>query len=139
MTLDTSAVLAILLREPERYQFAELIEQDQTRLMSTVSVLEASMVIGGRKGEMGNAKLEQFLRRAAIKVMPFDQEQLAEARIAFATFGKGRHAAALNFGDCAAYALAQISGEPLLFKGTDFHSTGVRAVQPKRGGGNPPH
>jgi ribonuclease VapC len=125
MTLDTSAVLTILQDEPERTEFVALIEQSSRRLMSAVSVLEAAMVLEGRKGDDAGFDLDLFLQRASIETVPFDQEQLMVARTAFRRFGKGRHAAGLNFGDCASYALAQCSGEPLLFKGSDFAATDV--------------
>jgi len=130
MTLDTSAVLAILQDEPERTEFVSLIEQAPRRLMSTVSVLEAAMVLEGRLGEDAGLDLDLFLLRASVETVPFDAEQLQLARTAFRRFGKGRHAAGLNFGDCAAYALAQWSGEPLLFKGADFAATDVDRAQP---------
>ena len=125
MTLDTSAVLAVLQDEAERAEFVSLIEQAPRRLISAVSVLEAAMVLEGRKGDDAGSDLDLFLQRASVETVPFDQEQLVEARAAFRRFGKGRHEAGLNFGDCAAYALAQWSGEPLLFKGTDFAATDV--------------
>ena len=129
MTLDTSAVLAVLQDEAERAEFVSLIEQAPRRLISAVSVLEAAMVLEGRKGDDAGSDLDLFLQRASVETVPFDQEQLVEARAAFRRFGKGRHKAGLNFGDCAAYALAQWSGEPLLFKGTDFAATDVPRVR----------
>ena len=102
-----------------------LIEQSPRRLISAVSVLEAAMVLEGRKGDDAGSDLDLFLRRASIETVAFDPEQLLVARTAFRRFGKGRHAAGLNFGDCASYALAQWSGEPLLFKGSDFTATDV--------------
>jgi ribonuclease VapC len=128
MTLDTSAVLAILQDESERAAFVALIEAAPRRLMSAVSVLEAAMVLEGRRGDDAGTDLDLFLQRASIETVPFDPEQLAVARAGFRRFGKGRHPAGLNFGDCAAYALAQWSGEPLLFKGTDFAATDVPRV-----------
>lgn len=130
MTLDTSAVVAILRDEPERADFLSLIDQAARRVISAVSVLEAAMVLEGRSGSDAGSDLDLFLRRASVEIVPFDEEQLALARTAFRLFGKGRHRAGLNFGDCAAYALAEWSGEPLLFKGTDFSATDVvRAIQ----------
>lgn len=129
MTLDTSAVLAILQDEPERAEFVALIEQAPRRLISAASVLEAAMVLEGRRGDDAGADLDLFLRRGGVEVVPFDEEQLSWARRAFRVYGKGRHAAGLNFGDCAAYALAQCSGEPLLFKGADFSATDVAQVR----------
>ncbi|MEO8026071.1 MAG: type II toxin-antitoxin system VapC family toxin [Bryobacteraceae bacterium] len=125
MTLDTSAVLAIMQDEPERAEFVSLIEAAPRRLISAVSVLESAMVLEGRRGDDAGADLDLFLRRASVETVAFDDEQLAAARLAFRRFGKGRHAAGLNFGDCAAYGLARWSGEPLLFKGTDFTATDV--------------
>jgi ribonuclease VapC len=129
VTIDTSAVLAIVQGEPEREEFSLLIEQADLRLISTVSVLEATMVMEGRKGDSASSVLDQFLRDLAIKTVAFDAEQLELARTAFRRFGKGRHRAGLNFGDCAAYALARWSGEPLLYKGTDFGATDIRRAR----------
>jgi ribonuclease VapC len=132
MTVDTSAVLAILLDEAERIEFVSLLEQAPRRLISTVSVLEAAMVLEGRKGEDAGSDLDLFLQRASIETVAFDEEQLRAARTAFRRFGKGRHTAGLNFGDCAAYALARWSGEPLLFKGTDFAATDIARAATRR-------
>ena len=129
MTLDTSAVLAILQDEAEKTEFVSLIEQSSRRLISAVSVLEAAMVLQGRKGDDAGSDLDLFLQRASIETVAFDQEQLLVARTAFRRFGKGRHAAGLNFGDCASYALAQWSGEPLLFKGSGFSATDLPRVR----------
>lgn len=129
MTLDTSAVLAILRDEPEQEEFAELIEQDPTRLISTTSVLEATIVLEGHRNLAAGQQLDLFLHRGHVRVVPFDGDQLGIARAAFRKFGKGRHVAGLNFGDCAVYALSQWSGEPLLFKGDDFAATDVARVR----------
>jgi ribonuclease VapC len=130
VTLDTSAVVAILRNEPERAEFISQLEQADRRIISSVSVLEASMVLEGRAGDDAGIDLDLFLHRANIETISFDPEQLTVARSAFRRYGKGRHPAGLNFGDCAAYALAQWTGEPLLFKGTDFKATDVPRVQP---------
>ncbi|MCX6590098.1 MAG: type II toxin-antitoxin system VapC family toxin [Acidobacteria bacterium] len=129
MTIDTSAVLAILQDEPERVEFISLIEDAPRKVMSAVSVLEASMVLEGRYGEDAGADLDQFLQRAAVEIVPFGEDQLRVARTAFRLFGKGRHPAGLNFGDCASFALARWSGEPLLYKGQDFTATDVPRVR----------
>ena len=129
MTLDTSAVVAVLQNESERTEFVKLIEQASNRLMSAVSVLEAAMVLEGRRGIEAGSNLDLFLQRASIETVAFDHEQLVLARRAFQRFGKGRHSAGLNFGDCVSYALAQWSGEPLLFKGKDFTATDVARVR----------
>ncbi len=129
MTLDTSALLVILNDEPERAEFTSLIEGAATRQISAVSVLEAAMVVEGRRGPDASADLDALLRSAAVRIVPFDHEQLAIARDAFRRFGKGVHRAGLNFGDCAAYALARWSAEPLLFKGNDFTQTDIGRVR----------
>ncbi|MBS1829618.1 MAG: type II toxin-antitoxin system VapC family toxin [Acidobacteria bacterium] len=128
MTIDTSAILAILRKEPEQATFATLIDEAARRIMSAVSVLKCAMVLVGRHGEDAGSDMDQFLRRAEVEIISFDEEQLSIARSAFLRFGKGRHRAGLNFGDCAAYALAEWSGEPLLFKGDVLAATDVVRV-----------
>lgn len=129
MIIDTSAILAILLGEQEDFKFIEAISRDPKRLISAGTALELMLVIEARKGEIGGRELDLFLHRAKIDIVPFDSEQLEIARTAWRRFGKGRHPAGLNFGDCFAYALAKISGEPLLFKGNDFSQTDISIVQ----------
>lgn len=106
MVIDTSAVTAILQREPDAAALALAIAQATLRLMSAVSVLEATILAQARKGDQGVTELDALIRKAGITVEPFDRDQLAAARSAFRRFGKGRHPARLNFGDCATYALA---------------------------------
>ena len=118
--IDSRALVAILLGEAEASCFTALIEADAVRLVSTTTVLETSMVIGTRKGPAGIGELDRLLFRASIEEVPFNREQAGAARRAWLQFGKGRHKAALNFGDCCSYALAKVSGEPLLAKGDDF-------------------
>ena len=130
MVIETSALVAIFLDEPERAAFARLILAADRRLISAVSKLEAGMVAIGRNGLAGRSRLDAILRELAVAVVPFDEDQADIARDAFARYGKGRHRAGLNFGDCAAYALAIAEAEPLLFKGTDFGSTDVEIVTP---------
>jgi ribonuclease VapC len=130
MVLDTSALLAILQDEPERRSFNEAIEAADSRSLSVASLVEVSIVIEARHGAEGVRHLDRFLDRAAVRVVPVDLEQGRLARLAFSRFGKGRHAAALNFGDCFSYALAQALGEPLLCKGDDFHRTDVNVCRP---------
>jgi len=125
MVLDTSAVLAILQDEPERRAFNEAIEAADSRSLSVASLVEASIVIEARYGAEGVRHLDQFLDRADVAVVAVDVEQGKTARQAFSRFGKGRHAAGLNFGDCFSYALAHALGEPLLYKGEDFALTDV--------------
>ena len=125
MVIDTSALLAILQDEPERRAFNEAIEAADTRTMSMANFVEASIVIESRYGAEGVRDLDLFLERAAIELVDVTLPQGHAARRAFARYGKGRHAAGLNFGDCFAYALATERGEPLLFKGVDFDKTDV--------------
>lgn len=120
MVLDTSALLALLLDEPEAEDFRAAVEEDTTRLVSGVTLLETVLVIEARKGERGGHELDTLV--------PVDAEHVSEARRAYRRFGKGRHAAGLNFGDVFAYALARMAGEPLLFKGDDFAKTDVGRV-----------
>jgi len=129
MVIDTSVLVALLFDEPERRSLEDAIEADPVRLVSAMSKLEAGMVMIGRHGVEGAARLDRLLREVAATVVPFDEHQADIARDAFARYGKGRHPAGLNFGDCAAYALAMAEAEPLLFKGTDFGATDVEAAR----------
>lgn len=126
MVLDTSALLALLLDEPEAEAYRIALEEDETRLVSAATLLETAIVIEARKGEAGGRELDLFVHKAGIAVAAVDAEQVAEARRAYRRFGRGRHAAGLNFGDVFAYALGRTSGEALLFKGEDFAKTDVR-------------
>ena len=128
MVIDTSAVIACLLSEPERRSFVEAIEADPVRLISVVGVVEASFVILGRKPAGGLADLQAFLDEGEIERIAVDVRQADIAVEAFRRFGRGRHPARLNIGDCFAYALAKATGEPLLFKGGDFAQTDIQAV-----------
>jgi ribonuclease VapC len=128
MVLDTSAILAILLDEPERAIFTRLIEQDQTRLVSAATLVEVSIVIESRKGEAGRRLLERFLDLTTAEIAPVTADQAASACDAFRRYGKGRHPAGLNLGDVFAYALARATGEPLLFKGNDFTRTDIASA-----------
>ena len=128
MVLDTSALLALLLDEPEAEGFRTAVEEDTTRLVSAATLLETALVIEARKGEPGGRELETLIHKADVVLVPVDAEHVSEARRAYRRFGKGRHAAGLNFGDVFAYALARVSGEPLLFKGDDFARTDIGRV-----------
>jgi ribonuclease VapC len=129
MVVDTSALLAVLQDEPERRSFNEAIEATDSAALSVAAFVEASIVIEARHGADGLRALDRFIERAGIVVAAVDLEQGKVARDAFSRFGKGRHAAALNFGDCFSYALARVLGEPLLFKGEDFARTDVARVE----------
>jgi ribonuclease VapC len=126
MVIDSSALLAILLDEPERAIFRSAIARSGIRLTSVATVFETSMVLLGRLGEPGLAALTALLTIADIASVPFDLQQGALALDAFRRFGKGRNPARLNLGDCISYALAKSTGEPLLFKGDDFLKTDVK-------------
>jgi ribonuclease VapC len=128
MVIDTSAVVAILENEPERARFVRLIAADELRQLSAVSRVECTCVIEGRKRDAGRADLELFLREAAIEVAPVTADQAEIACEAFRRFGQGRHPAGLNIGDVFGYALAKVTGEPLLFKGDDFTRTDVASA-----------
>jgi ribonuclease VapC len=135
MVIDASAVIAILLAEPERAPFSEAIAADRIRLISVVGFVEASFVMLSRKREPGLADLRTFLGDGDIERVPIDERQAEMAVEAFRRFGKGRHPAALNIGDCFAYALAKATGEKLLFKGGDFGQTDVTPALPGRASG----
>ena len=128
MVLDTSALIALLLDEPEAEDFRVALEDDETRLVSAGTLLEAALVIEARKGEAGGRELDLLVQKAAITIVPVDEEQVAQARRAWRRYGRGRHDAGLNFGDLFAYALTRTSGEALLFKGNDFIRTDVGRV-----------
>jgi len=125
MVIDTSALLAIFLAEPERTSFLQRITEADTRRISAATVLETGIVLEARKGEAAGREFDLFVVRANLEVVPVDAEQIEVARSAWRKYGKGRHAAALNFGDCFSYALAKFFGEPLLAKGEDFSLTDI--------------
>nr|WP_305727908.1 type II toxin-antitoxin system VapC family toxin [Myxosarcina sp. GI1] len=125
MVIDSSALIAIFGDEPERPDFNRQIAAASRRLISAASVLETSIVLENRFGEEAYRELDFFLLKAAIQIYPFDAEQLEIARRAYRQYGKGRHRAGLNYGDCFSYALAKHTGEPLLFKGNDFSQTDI--------------
>ena len=125
MVLDTSAVLAILQNEPERRKFNEAIDAAESRSLSTASFVECSIIVESRYGADGVRDLDLLIAKAQISLVSVDEEQANLARRAFRKFGKGRHPAGLNFGDCFSYALSKAMQEPLLFKGNDFSQTDV--------------
>ena len=127
MIVDTSAVLAVLFREADAERYARVILTASPCRMSVASLLEASIVVGGR-GHATDAELDSFVEEAEIELSPVTREQVEAARQAWRRFGKGNHEAALNLGDCFAYALATVTGEPLLFKGDDFRHTDIEAA-----------
>ena len=155
IVIDTSALIAIFRLEPEADALLKAIVAARKRAMSALSVLEASMVMSGARGTTGTGvmtrpgavtgtglsrelgesadrfePLDAFLIEAGIEIVPFDAEQARLAREAFLRFGKGRHKASLNLGDCASYAAAKAKAAPLLYKGEDFRHTDLQAVLP---------
>jgi ribonuclease VapC len=128
MIVDTSAVLAILFNESDAQTYARAISEADACRMSAASFVEAAVVVEAQTRASGTRQFDAFFRRAGIVIEPVTEEQAHAARQAYTDFGKGRHAAGLNFGDCFAYALAKVTGEPLLFKGKDFKKTDVKAA-----------
>ena len=129
IAVDTSALIAIALREPERDTFMNLVSNNEC-LIGTVTVLECHMVLHDRVGMQGVAFIDALLRRPHVKLIDFNPDLLVIARRAFDQYGKGRDAAGLNFGDCMSYAVAKFHDVPLLFKGDDFPLTDVRPALP---------
>ncbi len=127
MIVDTSALVAILTDEPDAPRIAAAIRSARGNLaVSAATLVEATMVVEGRGGEKAGHNLDAILRHMEAEVVPVDRRQAETARRGWRRFGKGRHKAALNFGDCFAYALAIERDEPLLFKGGDFARTDVK-------------
>lgn len=128
MVIDTSALIAILFDEPDAPQIEVVLEGDGTRLLSAASLLETSIVVEARYGDAGGRELDMLLYKAGVEIVAVTADQIELAREAYRRFGKGRHPAELNFGDCFSYALSKHLGEPLLFKGEDFGRTDVVVV-----------
>ena len=128
MVIDSSALLAILQNEAECSAMAAAIESAPERLCSGVTFVEASIVVESRKGPAGALELERLVDEAGIAIEPVVRDQIEAARVAYRLFGKGRHPAAINLGDCFSYALAKTRGLPLLAKGTDFDRTDIAVV-----------
>jgi ribonuclease VapC len=129
MVVDSSALVAILRKEPEAARFTRAILRDSVRLISAANLLEVATVIDNQAGLSAGRRLDAFVERAGIGVEPVTEAQVRIARQAYVDYGRGNHPAALNFGDCFAYALAKATGEPLLFKGGDFEQTDVKACR----------
>ncbi len=126
MVVDSSALIAILRGEPEEPAFRNVIRTAPNRLLGAPTRVEASMVALGRRGEPGLEQMQALIERLELEVVPFSDDQAKLAIEAFRRFGKGRHPAGLNYGDCFSYALAKATGEPLLFKGDDFSQTDIK-------------
>ncbi len=129
IVVDSSALVAILRLEPEARRFLTVIAATDQCLVSSVSLMETSMVLAGRTGDMTAwMELDALIGRAGMHIVPHDDRLARVARVAFLRFGKGRHEAALNLGDCATYALAYTRSLPVLFKGDDFSRTDLQAA-----------
>lgn len=126
MVIDTSALAAIFFGESERPAFVRALFAARVRLISAATLFESGLVIESRQGDAASREFDLFVIRAGLEVVPVDAEQAELARAAWRRFGKGRHPAALNFGDCFSYALAKSTGEPLLAKGRDFSLTDIK-------------
>jgi ribonuclease VapC len=134
MVIDTSVLVAIVLDEPSRDFLRKALQAAPTRIISSVSLLEAGMVLRAREGQLVVPKLYSIVEELRIETVVFDEAQAKLAIGAFARFGKGMgHRAQLNFGDCAVYALAATRGEPLLATGKDFAATDLTVVSPASG------
>lgn len=125
MVIDTSSLVAFLLREPAAERLMAALKASPNRKMSAASLVEAGIVMHGKQGDAGERELDALVRRLRVEIVPVTRDHAEYARDAFRRFGKGRHPAALNFGDCFSYALARALDEPLLFVGNDFDRTDV--------------
>ena len=128
MIVDSSAILAVLLEESDADRYAQALTDAPTCRMSAANFLEAAIVIEGRGGPEAGHELDVLIERAEIELVPVTVEHARAARRAWRRFGRGNHPAALNFGDCFAYALVEATGEPLLYKGGDFTLTDIEAA-----------
>jgi ribonuclease VapC len=125
MVVDTSALVAIFLLEPEAEQFAHAILEAPRAAISAANLLEAGIILDSRIGHQDSSELDEFIVNVGLEVEPVTLNQVRVARDAYRTYGRGYHPAGLNFGDCFAYALAKTAGLPLLFKGGDFARTDI--------------
>lgn len=125
LVLDSSAIVAILQREPHAETLVATLEHYDVRRIASATLLETCMVLFSRYGDAGEREVDTFVHRTGTQVIPVTQEHVDVARAAYRRFGKGQHAAALNYGDCFSYALAKLLGEPLLYIGNDFAHTDV--------------
>jgi ribonuclease VapC len=130
MILDSSAVLAVVFGEPELEAFARAIAAAPVCRISAASLFEASIIAESRAGDLAVRQCDSFFRNSRVSVEPVTEDHALVARQAYSDFGKGRHPAGLNFGDCFSYALAKATGEPLLFKGDHFRKTDIQPALP---------
>ena len=125
MVVDTSALIAIILHEHERILFRDLILRSSPSVISTASLLEATIVLNNKRGDVELKILDEAVSTLGLDIVGVDEQQGRLARQAFLDFGRGRNPAALNFGDCFSYALAKLRNDTLLFKGDDFIHTDI--------------
>ena len=128
MIVDTSAILAVLFNESDADQLDDAIARDPLRRMSVANYVEATIVSEGRRSPESRTSLDAYLEEAGIELESITVEQAMAACRAWRRYGKGNHPASLNFGDCFAYALAEVTGEPLLYKGRDFALTDIESA-----------
>ena len=128
MIIDASALLAIVLNEADGRRYADVIVGSERRLMPTVTWFEASLVVDTCRGEFARSRFQTIVCGLGITFMPFTLEHAEKARVARRTYGRDRHAADPNFGDCMVYAVAKHEGEPLLFRGNDFAQTDIETA-----------
>lgn len=133
MIVDTSALMAILFDEPDGDVIARTIHRAARAHISAPTVVEALIVAVAHFGPEGRSRLHELIDALRIEIVPFDEQLARLAGEAFQRFGKGRHPAGLNFGDCFSYALARAGGAPLLFKGDDFTRTDLKAAHTAQG------
>lgn len=128
MIVDTSALIAIPFAEPDAELHARALASAHPCRISAANYVEAAIVVEAQTRDSGSREFDRFFQRSGIVIEPFTEEHAHLARQAYTQFGKGRHRAGLNFGDCFAYALAKATGEPLLYKGEDFRKTDIRSA-----------
>jgi ribonuclease VapC len=128
MVVDTSALLAVLFQEEDAEYFAERFASGERKIMTPFNALEADIVVESRKGGDGKRELDLLMYKSAVEVVPFDHAMRVLAAEAWKKYGKSRHSAGLNLGDCCAYALSMYTREPLLYKGGDFGRTDAAKV-----------
>jgi len=128
MVLDTSALVSIQIEEPGFQTLFRKIEEAPRVVIGAPILFEAAMVLSGRMGTDARFSLSRGLRQLGVEIIPFTEEHYEAAVSAFLRYGKGRHPAGLNFGDCMSYALAFVSGLPLLYTGDDFSKTDIQAA-----------
>ncbi len=128
MVIDTSALLSILLPEPDAFRFVELLSEAEERVISTVSYVEAVMILARADHHLAFQRLSKFLRDSLVRIEVFTVEHAQWASEAFLRYGRGRHPARLNYGDCMVYGLAKALGQPILCKGNDFRQTDIRCL-----------